>query len=410
MAVFKAKTATKDGRKWYFSVCYQTANGERKRKKGKLYATKAEAGEAERQFLVDKTFDRVDITLEEMYHQYLNYTEEYIKGSSKYCKDGRIQNHILPYFGKMNIHEINFGTVIDWKDKINKTVKSDGKPYAVSYKRTLFVELHALLNYGKEFCQLKENVATKVKNFSEKTEEVITDEEKLRYITPDEYHLFTSVIDDIVYKVFFAFLYYMGVRRGEAQALTWEDILWKASQVRIIKTITCKTLERDKNGFQYKITNTKNLKNRKIEMPDALIHLMAKLYQYYRKFEGFNDEWFVFGGYRHLAGTTINRRKNSYFKLVEKTYGKAINNITNHEFRHSHASYLISNGISAEYIAKRLGDTVAIVLDVYAHLFPETEKEIIEKLNLIESKKYLFDGTKKESLESQPAIKILQAS
>ena len=135
MAVFKSKTATRDGRRWYYSVCYQTANGERKRKKGQLYATKAEAQETERQFLIDKTYDRVDITFEDAYYQYMEYTEEYIKGSSKYCKDGRVKNHILPYFGKMNIHDIAVNTIIAWKSKINKAIYSDGKKYMTSYKQ-----------------------------------------------------------------------------------------------------------------------------------------------------------------------------------------------------------------------------------------------------------------------------------
>ena len=61
MAIFKSETVTKGGRKWYFSVCYVTANGERKRKKGQLYATKGEAQEAERRFLTDKTYEASEV-------------------------------------------------------------------------------------------------------------------------------------------------------------------------------------------------------------------------------------------------------------------------------------------------------------------------------------------------------------
>ena len=190
--------------------------------------------------------------------------------------------------------------------------------------------------------------------FHDKNEKVITDEEKIRYITPDDYNLFASVIEKPLFKTFFAFLYYMGVRKGEAQALTWEDILWDTSQVRIIKTITNKTDERNEFGNQFKITNTKNRKNRKIKMPPVLKDLMLELYQYYQDYIGFSEEWFVFGGDRHLSNTTIDREKDYYFDLVEKTYGKAINRITNHEFRHSHASYLISQGVRIELIAQAI--------------------------------------------------------
>jgi len=401
MATFKSKVVTKDERKWYFSVCYVTANGEKKRKKSRLYASRPEAQEAERQFLADVKQNRIDITFEEMYYQYLDYTEESIKGSTKYCKNNRNKNHILNYFGKMNIHNITVNTVIAWKSEISKKTFGKGKKYSLQYKQTLMKELRIDLTYGLTFCGLKENAARMVMNFQDKGEAVIADEEKIRYITPDEYNLFTSVIDKLVFKVFFAFLYYMGVRKGEAQALTWEDMLWNIGKVRIIKTITNKTDELDANGFQLKITNTKNRKNRTIKMPRILKVLLFELYQYYSEFEGFNEEWFVFGGCCHMPSTTIDREKDYYFALVSKTYGQKINRITNHEFRHSHASYLISRGIRPERIAFRLGDTVEVVMGTYAHLFPEVEDEIIDELDLVEDSTCVECSltTKKESLE-----------
>ena len=407
MAIFKSKAVTKDGRKWYFSICYLTVNGEKKRKKGRLCASRPEAQEAERQFLLDIKHNRTDITFEEMYYQYLEYTEESIKGSTKYCKKNRNKNHILNFFGRMNIHNITANTLIAWKSKINKGIYSKGKRYSLQYKQTLMKELRVALSYGMDFCGLKENVARKVMNFQDKSEAVISDEEKIRYIKPDEYNLFTSVIDKLVFKVFFAFLYYMGVRKGEAQALTWEDVLWNIDKVRIIKTITNKTDELDEHGYQLKITNTKNRKNRTIRMPIILKVLLLELYQYYMAYEGFNDKWFVFGGYRHLPSTAIDREKDRYFDLVKETYGKGINRITNHEFRHSHASYLISQGIRPELIAYRLGDTVGVVLKIYAHLFPEVEDEIIDELDLIEDnfiiKNNLLNPTTKKEFLKRPA-------
>ena len=404
MAIFQSKAVTKDGRKWYFSVWYLAANGEKKRKKSQQYASRPEARDAERDFLTDIKQNRIDMTFEEMYYQYLEYIEESIKGSTKYCKNNRNKNHILNYFGQMNIHDITVNTVIAWKSKTNKGIYGKGKKYSLQYKQTLMVELGAVLNYGVSFCGLKENVARKIANFQDKSEVVISDEEKIRYITPDEYNLFTSVIDKLLFKVFFAFLYYMGVRKGEAQALTWKDILWDISKVRIIKTVTNKTDELDEHGHQFKITNTKNRKNRTIKMPPILRFLLLELYQYYAAYEGFNDRWFVFGGYRHLPSQAIDRAKDRYFDLVKTTYGQEINRITNHEFRHSHASYLISKGVKIELIAYRLGDTVGVVQKTYAHLFPEVEDVIIEELDLIEDSfiiknSLLNPTTKKEFLK-----------
>jgi len=120
-------------------------------------------------------------------------------------------------------------------------------------------------------------------------------------------------------------------------------------------------------------------------MPLILKNMLWELYQHYKEFEGFNKKWFVFGGYKHLDKGVIDRERGIYFELVEKTFGKPINKITNHEFRHSHASYLISKGVKIELIANRLGNTVEVASVVYGHLFPEVEDEIIEELNLIET-------------------------
>jgi DNA invertase Pin-like site-specific DNA recombinase len=329
MAVYKSNEATKDGRTWYYAVKYKKPNGEKNRKKSKKFATEKEAQDAERKFLEanEENYKKIDIAFEDMYHEYLDYIEESIKGSTKYTKKSLFKNHILNYFGEMNIHSITVNTVLDWKSKINKKTYGKGKKYSLQYKKMLMSELRAVLNYGMNFCELKENIARKVMNFQDKNEAVISDEEKIRYITPDEYNLFTSVIDKLLFKVFFAFLYYMGVRKGEAQALTWEDILWDISKVRVIKTITNKTDELNENGFRFKITNTKNRKNRTIKMSRIVRFLLLELYMYYSEFEGFNSKWFVFGGNRHLPSKTIDREKDRYFALARETYGKEIKGV-----------------------------------------------------------------------------------
>ena len=196
----------------------------------------------------------------------------------------------------------------------------------------------------------------------------------------------------------------VSTKKQNAKALTWEDIFWEESKVRIIKTLTNKTDEINEFGSKIKITNTKNRKNRTIKIPPILKNMLLELYQYYSEFEGFNEQWFVFGGYRHLPSESIDREKDKYFELVKEVYGKAINRITNHGFRHSHASFLISNGIKPEVIAYRLGDTVGVVMKIYAHLFPEVEDEVIDTLDLVESTYVIKSGleipaTKKEFLK-----------
>jgi integrase len=55
-----------------------------------------------------------------------------------------------------------------------------------------------------------------------------------------------------------------------------------------------------------------------------------------------------------------------------------------HDLRHSHASLLINMDVSIFEISERLGhESVKTTMDIYAHLYPEKEAQLIDKLNNI---------------------------
>lgn len=65
------------------------------------------------------------------------------------------------------------------------------------------------------------------------------------------------------------------MRKGEIQALTWNDIDFQKRTIYVTKTLTVKTKQ-----AKWKITSTKNLKNRKIDMDNNLYNIM---YNYFCK-------------------------------------------------------------------------------------------------------------------------------
>jgi integrase len=93
------------------------------------------------------------------------------------------------------------------------------------------------------------------------------------------------------------------------------------------------------------------------------------------KVDGYTLKSFIFGGASPYRSTTIARYKNSYCKLA------GVKEIRIHDFRHSHASLLISNGADPTIVAQRLGHTgVEMTLNIYSHMFPNKQAEIIKKL------------------------------
>ncbi len=79
-------------------------------------------------------------------------------------------------------------------------------------------------------------------------------------------------------------------------------------------------------------------------------------------------------GYNQLE----DKLKYYYDKLQNKYPNAEINTLTHHEFgRHSHASYLLNEGLKKglfieeiyAIIAQRLGDSIEVVKRTYAHLY-----------------------------------------
>lgn len=64
-----------------------------------------------------------------------------------------------------------------------------------------------------------------------------------------------------------------------------------------------------------------------------------------------------------------------------------IRKIKIHDFRHSHTTFLLSNGIPITVISKRLGHTdISMTLNVYSHLISEDKDKSIILINRINGK------------------------
>ncbi|MBW9212967.1 tyrosine-type recombinase/integrase [Trueperella sp. zg.1013] len=73
--------------------------------------------------------------------------------------------------------------------------------------------------------------------------------------------------------------------------------------------------------------------------------------------------------------------------MIESVFKKAISEsgvqkIRVHDLRHSHATWLISEGINIVAVSKRLGHaTIEQTLKTYTHLSRNSEEQLIKKIN-----------------------------
>lgn len=174
----------------------------------------------------------------------------------------------------------------------------------------------------------------------------------------------------------------MGTRKGEAMALQWKDIDFKNDVVRIYKTVTNKI-----KGSTYAITSPKTQNsNRNIPMFKIVKDSLLEWKEVHKKMYGFSEECFVFGYYRPLHAERPRRYMIKVLDNINKDLqeDQQLKQIRIHDFRHSHASWLINNmgkyNFSDYDIAKRLGDTVQMLHSTYAHQFKNAGRNIIESM------------------------------
>lgn len=389
MAIFQDKDKngkilkTKDGRSWYFKVYKKDFEGNNKAYKSKRYLTKKETEEAERLFLLNRD-NPIKKEFGLVSNDYFNNLKKTRKESTYYSYKKDYEKHIYDFFKKKYINEITVNDIKNWHEYLEK------KKISIGFMNKIYNILKCIFDYAMKNYGIISNPVQIVGRFQNKNDKVTADENRIKYISYENFEKFIAVIDDIMWKTFFIFLYYTGMRRGEVQALNWNDIDFDNSQIIVNKSLSVKT-----NEQVYIITNTKTKTNRKIKMSKTLEDTLKNYKNYLQKYTDFNNNWFVFGNSRFLPQTTIDRYKHKYFEKLNKNSKTKVQEIKIHEFRHSHVSLLINEYVKTSkeknmkidmakfflMMSDRMGHTVEVMQKTYMHLFPTIQDEIVDLLN-----------------------------
>jgi integrase len=74
---------------------------------------------------------------------------------------------------------------------------------------------------------------------------------------------------------------------------------------------------------------------------------------------------------------------NTITHAFAKISRKAGLDIRFHDLRHTHVSRLIKLGVDSKHIADRVGhSTISTTMDIYGHLFSESQREVAMKFEL----------------------------
>lgn len=308
-----------------------------------------------------KVNENYDLTMDQLFGLYKDHICTRLKESSQYDFEHNYNKHIAPTFGNNKVAKITKQQILAWQGALS------AQNYKYKFKNKLRGLLSAIFKFGVMYYDVPFNVVQQVENFRN-----LEEKKEIQLWSVGEFKQFIIGIDDnILYKTLFTFLYYTGCRKGEVFALNWNDINIVTKTLSITKSLTRKAI-----NAPYKVTTPKNKSsNRKILIPQVLIDILL---EYKATLLDFDCTDFVFGGKTPLSENTPTRMLKKY---CEKASVKVI---TMHDFRHSHASLLISMGENVVMVSKRLGHAnIEQTLNTYSHLMPSDEQNMVERLNTI---------------------------
>ena len=193
-------------------------------------------------------------------------------------------------------------------------------------------------------------------------------------------------------KLFFYLAMFTGCRRGELVSLTWPDIDFTNSSIRINKS-ACRV----KGEIIIKSTKTKG-SIRTIAVPAAVINLAKQwkreqtLYRFTIGSQWIGDDHIFIRWNGAMMGLdtpyhAFHRIINNY-NANRKEGTPELPLIPLHGLRHTSATLLISQGVDIRTVSGRLGHAnTSTTLNIYSHALKELDKTAADKLETLFIKK-----------------------
>lgn len=262
------------------------------------------------------------------------------------------EDHIVYKFHELNnlkMCDISASDLIKYRKTLNQL------EFATSNKNIALSILKRIIKFGNVMYGFPDP-SNHISNFKKSSDEVL---KEMEVWTPEEFEEFIDCVEGEEFIAFFTFLFWTGCRKGEATALQKCDLVGNSAYIRYSQI-------NKKSGLQ----PTKTKSKRWVKLDKATKQVIDSLPP--------TDSSYVFTYKgKPICPTTARDR------FVEAIEVSGVKKIRIHDLRHSHATWLISNGINIVAVSKRLGhSTINQTLKTYTHLVNRNEDDMI---NFIDS-------------------------
>lgn len=336
--------------KWESLFYYTDYKNERRKKHRRGFNTKKEALEFEREFLAQSQFS-IEMTFKSLYSLYHSDMESRIKKTTMETKEYIVNTKLLPFFEKMKVKDIKPIHIRKWQTDLLKM------EYSKTYLKTIYNQLTAIFNYAIRFHNLDKNPCHIAGSIGKK------DADEMQILSLQEFNKMIDCVTDKENKFFYIILFWTGMRKGELLALTYEDVDFENKTIMINKNFQIVKKEK-------LITDPKTPRGRRvIAVNDIVLNCIKELWSTSYK-PNKTDKIF------YLSKDSLKRQLDTACKKA------GVPRIRVHDLRHSHASYLLSNGVNIVILSRRLGhEKVQTTLNIYCHICPNSEDRLNDVLN-----------------------------
>ncbi len=285
---------------------------------------------------VEKKKARDSSTIEELANNYIE-RHGYKKRPKSLQEDQKlIRNLILPVIGKSKVINVTRRDIESLHKSLQKT------PYQANRTIALLSKMFSLaISWGWR----EDNPASGIERFQE--------EKRDRWLNQEELDRLWAVLDrypknNTAY--IFKFLLLTGARKGEALGATWDQF------------------DLEKGVWTKPSHLTKQKKREHLPLSEKSLDILRSLKNINPK-----SSYYLFPG--RIEGQPIKEIKTFWKRILNEA---GLKDVRIHDLRHTHASHLVSSGLSLSIVGKLLGHTQASTTQRYAHLADEPLREAAE--------------------------------
>jgi integrase len=266
------------------------------------------------------------------------------KPSALRSYEGALLTRVLPALGHLRLSAVTKNSIQDLVERL----VADG--LAPSSVRNAVLPLRAIYRRAVSRSQVAENPTLGLALPAPK-------KRRERVARPAEAHALLEALSPKDHALWATALY-AGLRRGELQGLSWEDVDFQKGVIRV---------ERSWDPLAGPVEPKSDAGRRRVPISGTLRRYLVA----HRLRQG-RTQGLVFGSGEERAfdpPSTISRAKAAWAKA-------GLAPIALHQCRHTYASFMIAAGVNAKSLSTYMGrSSITVTLDRYEHLMPGAEGE-----------------------------------